>query len=156
MSTINAKREAALNAYKNGNADVKKALEGIFGYALKYDANEDLTKKVKTFEDACALKGVAPGSVTSSNDTKDEAAYKKLKVIAEVLNGGWCPNWQDGSEYKYYPYFNDYKPGSGFSYLDCFYAFAGTDVGSRLCFRTKELAIYAGKQFTDIYNEFLS
>ena len=35
-----------------------------------------------------------------------EIAYKKLEIIAKALNFGWCPNWADFDECKYYPWFD--------------------------------------------------
>jgi hypothetical protein len=46
------------------------------------------------------------------------------------------------------------ESGSGLSYDVYDYWRAVASVGSRLCFKSRELAEYAGKQFIDIYTDF--
>jgi hypothetical protein len=84
--------------------------------------------------------------------------YFKLIKIAEVLNEGWEPNWDNANEPKYYPWFYmDSKAGSGFglSYHGYVDVNSYSTVGSRLCFKTRELAIYAGQQFINEYLEYM-
>ena len=87
--------------------------------AVKQVAPKDITKRVKTYADACAVLGIEPMNedvFTKLGFTKDEIAYRKLKTIAEALNEGWRPNWADSNEYKYFPWFV-YNPSSaGFAY----------------------------------------
>jgi hypothetical protein len=79
------------------------------------------------------------------------------------LNEGWKPNWGDGDEPKYFPYFwhedadDEEGVSSGFVFLrtDYGYSYAGAGDGLRLCFRTRALAEYAGKQFIEIWNKIL-
>lgn len=86
--------------------------------AVKTVSPKDITKRVKTYADACAVLGIEPVNedvLTKLGFTKDEIAYRKLKTIAEALNEGWRPNWADSNEYKYWPWFV-YNPASaGFS-----------------------------------------
>jgi len=120
---------------------------------------------IKTFEDACKAlkldaKKVLPD--VSAMPKKHQAAliaHSKLIIITEALNEGWQPNWNDDNEWKYYPWFvvkaSEKKPaGFGFSVTD--FALWGTDtgVGSRLCFRSSELALYAAKQFEKLYIDY--
>ena len=46
---------------------------------------------------------------------------------------------------------------AGFSYAYASYTASSTNayVGSRLCYKTRELATYAGRQFEGLYNDFL-
>lgn len=114
------------------------------------------------------------------NFEPDEIAYIKLKAIATVLNEGWTPQFTT-DEYRWFPWFylytqdeidkmseekrsrvvlrsnyNAYAHGgvayayahNGSSYADSYY-------GSRLAFKTEELAVYAGKQFTEIWADFV-
>ncbi|MDR3057744.1 MAG: hypothetical protein LBU84_06345, partial [Prevotella sp.] len=79
-----------------------------------------------------------------------------LKVIAKALNEGWEPNWSDDNQYKYYPWLI-YSDSSAAFRFDCTgYARTITDVGSRLCFKARDLAAYAGTQFIDMYNDYLN
>ena len=109
-------------------------------------------------------------------------AYARLVIIAEALNEGWKPKF-DGDECRYYPWFyiytkkeyeeldeddkkecrvvgrshvNAYANG-GVVYADAYYAssISGAYFGSRLAFKTRELAEYCGKQFFDIWEKFL-
>jgi len=121
-----------------------------------------MNNKIKSFEDACKALGISTNlpevSALPVNQQKAIKAHYMLMIIAEALNEGWKPNWNDWNEYKYYPWFkmgNDgASPGVGFSYVGCGDADAVSDVGSRLCFKTSELAKYAGKQFEELYKDY--
>lgn len=112
----------------------------------------------------------------------DEIAYFKLKVITKALNEGWKPKF-DGNEVRYYPWFwiytkKEYEALNAEDKKECrvvgrsgdfAYAFGGVafafayysssfsyaDSGSRLAFKTRELAEYCGKQFLDLWMDFL-
>jgi hypothetical protein len=49
-----------------------------------------------------------------------------------------------------------WRSGFGFAFGDWANSYTYADHGARLCFKTSELAEYAGKQFEGIYREFLS
>lgn len=111
---------------------------------------------------------------------KDLLAYTKLSIICEALNEGWHPQFSL-NERRWYPYYelltNDeieemseeeksrVVGRAGFSAfanggLVCSSAvnvssssYAGS--GSRLAFKSEELAEYAGKTFIDIYKDFV-
>ena len=112
--------------------------------------------------------------------TQDLIAYLKLRIIVAALNEGWEPKFEKG-EYRYYPWFylytkeqydelDDEEKGrcvlrSG-SYTNSFYGFVHCDAnsdasysytsyGSRLAFRTRELALYTGKQFIELWADFM-
>ena len=121
--------------------------------------------KIKTFEAACKALKLNPAKVLPTVTTfpvkhrNALVAHAKLIIIAEALNEGWQPNWNDSSEWKYYPWFEvkaDEKnlSGSGLAYYVFAYWLSLTAVGSRLCFKSRELAEYAGKQFKKLYEEY--
>ena len=110
---------------------------------------------IRTFEDACAKIGVDPSSVIKEDDASDEIAYKKLKVITRAINNGWTPDWNNTNQQKWYPWFK-LSSGFGFRVSCCDYVFADTGSGSRLCFESKEMSTYAGTQFIDIYEQFIT
>ena len=111
---------------------------------------------------------------------KDIIAYMKLRIIVAALNEGWKPQFIPG-EYRWFPYFILYTKDEidkmdeetkarvvfrssfnanacgGVSYASSYYDSASVDanVGSRLAFKTEELAEYAGKQFAEIYADFM-
>lgn len=114
------------------------------------------------------------------NFEPDEIAYIKLKAIAQVLNEGWTPQFTI-NEYRWFPWFVLYTKEEidkmneeqrsrvvlrssdnadaygGVAYANAHYdsSYAYTYYGSRLAFKTKELAAYAGKQFIDIWADFV-
>ncbi len=93
-------------------------------------------------------------STADSPYTKSQNAYLKLMIIAEALNDGWKPDWQDTSQWKYQAFFYT-KDQSGFSYFnyDCWFSL--TSVPSRLCFRDRDTCEYAATTFIDLYNDYL-
>lgn len=120
-------------------------------------------QKIKTFEGACKAlkldaKKVLPNvSKFPKQHQSALVAHAKLVIIAQALNNGWKPNWQDHNQYKYFPWFyHDNKPGSAFSFHVCDCNCAVTYVGSRLCYKNRETAEYAGKQFIKLYKQYFT
>lgn len=149
---------------------VKKLTEdegngSIFDYFYKEEDYEEITDRVKTYEDACKVLGVEPineQNAKAQGFRSDEIARRKLETIAAALNEGWKPDWNNTDQYKYYPYFyiqeNAKGKGSaGLSFAHTSYAATTTAalVGSRLCFYASRLARYASNQFTDLYEQIL-
>lgn len=115
-----------------------------------------------------------------ANDNKDIIAYMKLRIIVAALNEGWEPQFIPG-EYRWSPYFvlytkdeideMDEKTRARVVYRSdnyanavggvlCAYSNGGSadvnaSIGSRLAFKTDDLAEYAGKQFIEIYADFM-
>jgi len=116
----------------------------------------------------------------NKNDA-DILAYLKLRIICAALNEGWELKFTK-DEYRYYPWFYIYTKeeienmdeenrkqlvlwgGAAVVGADCGLACANSNVawstsltyvGSRLAVKTRELAIYFGKQFTDIWADFV-
>lgn len=116
--------------------------------------NVKITDRIKTFEDARQATG-RPDVPDFSNAPEDLRSYfenlYKMMVISEALNEGWSPDWANDDQQKWYPWFYMSPSGFGFdvTFYDC--SGAGADAGSRLCFKTSELAGYAGSQFVDIW-----
>jgi hypothetical protein len=122
-----------------------------------------MNKPIKTFEEACEALGVSTAvpdvSALPQKHQKAVIAHYQLVIIAEALNEGWQPNWNDGDEWKYYPWFEvkadqANTAGSGLSYGGCGYATSSTYFGSRLCFKSRDLAKYAGQAFTELYKDY--
>lgn len=124
-------------------------------------------ENIKTLEDACVALGTTVAEQFPAEAVKhmtdDEVAYRELKIVAKALNQAdgtaWEPDWSDDNQYKYFPWMevdttDGNKAGSGFSDCDYVYDDTFSDVGSRLCFKKRELALYAGKQFSEIYKRF--
>lgn len=110
---------------------------------------------------------------------KDVVAYLQLRIIVAALNEGWEPKFERG-EYRWAPWYRLYTKAEmeneldeeerrscrvvgrshynahaygGLAYADAYVAssYSHTISGSRLAFKSEELAEYAGKQFIDIY-----
>lgn len=112
--------------------------------------------------------------------TEDFIAYLKLRIIVAALNEGWEPKFTE-DEYRYFPWFyfytkeeydklDDEEKGrcvlrsgnytsshNGFVYCNAYNdaSYSSTGNGSRLAFRTRELAAYAGRQFTEEWADFM-
>lgn len=142
---------------------------------------KDVTERIKTFQDALDELGlddelVKEYRVLGDNARPDTACWLRLGIIVKALNEGWTPKF-DKKEYRYAPYFYLYTndeisemtdeeksrvvyrldgsagANGGVADADALsvssYSYAG--IGSRLALRTRELAIYAGKQFAEEY-----
>lgn len=117
---------------------------------------------------------------TASGEEKDIITYLKLRIIVEALNEGWHPTFSE-DEWRYFPWFYAYSKeewnnmsdedkrscvgrsnNKANSYGGLFFAHAGhasshsnAYIGSRLAFKSEELAVYAGKQFIDIWVDYI-
>lgn len=107
----------------------------------------------------------------------DILTYLKLRIICAALNEGWEPKFTE-DEWRYYPWFylytqqeldnmddeekqerhmigtGDYETeycGFGFAYSADAPSGASARIGSRLCLKNSELAMYCGKQFIELW-----
>ena len=176
------RKENILNAYNQATEEQKVLLENIFGKDIFHP--KDIKERVKTFNDAVAILGndnqivIDYYAIANKTCAKDILAFAKLRVITESLNEGWKPKFDD-NEVRYYPWFyvytkneyerldednkksfhehnNSYVIGDVF----CAYAYSVSSHvnsyhSSQLAFRTQELAEYCGKQFIDIWSDYL-
>ena len=182
--TIN--KENILNAYQQASEEQKDLLENMFGYDMFQQ--KDIRDKIKTFDDALHKLGDKHELVKDYKNLivcgcfpKDIIAFAKLRIIAEALNEGWKPTFDDG-ECRYYPFFKiytkrEYDKFNEIRKKECYFAgisgnntnadgviisnmsymssISITNYGSRIALKTRELAEYFGKQFIDIWSDFL-
>ena len=178
-------QEAYKQAMRSNDKNTCKLLDGIFGadtfrpkdvkdrIKTFEDAINELGEGHKFVVDYTALKGS-----TLSNDV---IAYLKLRIISAALNEGWEPQFTE-DEYRYFPWFclytnreieqmpqdrrkgvclwggsayNGTRCGLGGSYSTYDFSVSSTCCGARLTLKTRELAIYSGKQFIDIWKDFV-
>lgn len=123
-------------------------------------------KNLKTFEDACKIENIDPKtaipefSIWSKKDQKAMTAHAKLVIIARaanrLANGGkeWTPDWTNYDQWKYYPWFDMSRGSSGFRFDDYVHWCSLSYVGSRLCFVSREVCEYVGKQFIKLYKDY--
>lgn len=110
----------------------------------------------------------------------DLDAYLKLRIICAALNEGWEPQFTE-DEYRWYTwhwlytqseidYMDDEErkkchlittgdyitefAGFGSANSDDALSNASANFGSRLCLRSRELAVYCGKQFIKLWADF--
>lgn len=148
------------------------------------EPEKDVRKRIKTFEDACHEIGIDAEAWNRDKISlglePDVLAFLKLRIIVKALNEGWEPRFTE-DECRYYPWFILYT-GEEYNKLDeeeksrvvcrssnyanalggvsCAYAnsdssYASASVGVRLAFKTSELAAYCGRQFLDIWADFV-
>lgn len=113
---------------------------------------------------------------------EDLTSYFKLRIITAALNEGWEPQFTK-DEYRWYPWYNLYtqeeidrmdedekkevglllwggyanygsRCGLASAYSHNAWSVSLSYFGSRLAFKSEELATYAGKQFIKIYANF--
>lgn len=178
---IQIQQENVLNAYKNASDEQKELLEHLFGREVFKPV--DVKERIKTFADAAKAVGIEDPEEWESgySDVEpDILAYFKLRIITKALNEGWEPKFIPG-EYRWAPYFLLYTKeeiekmnaetrarvvyrsnssanahgGVSSASANSDSAHVSASIGSRLAFKSEELAEYAGKQFTEIYADFI-
>lgn len=150
MKTLQLEESKARSLYQTAAPEFKSMLEDTFG---KLFFSQKITDRVKTFDDVLKIAGMTMTDILKHGGTEDEIAYRQLKLIVEVLNEGWTPDWNNSNEYKYYPW---WRMEGQFSLSFVCYGCASSDVGSRLCFKTEALAQHAVKYFQPIYKKYFT
>lgn len=150
-TTLQVERKNAHSAYNKADAAGKKLLSDLFPNQFG-----KITDRVQTFEDILAISGKTMADLQQPGDTDDEVAYKQIKLIRDVYNEGDNPDPFNPKQGKYYPWHEVVKDstrpsGFGLSYYRYDYWTTHSYVGVRLCFKSAELAIDAGKKFIEIY-----
>lgn len=86
-------------------------------------------------------------------------SLNELFTIAEAWNkkDGFVPDYSNGNQYKYFPWFVYDKDAAGFvyAYTANTLSNAYANIGSQLCFKTANRARQFGKQFIDLWNDVL-
>lgn len=159
MKTLQLDEKKARKLFKTAPTEFKETLIDTFG---KDFFSEKVTDRIKTFEDAleeCPASENSKSLLQYNGHDKDmigAQALLKLTIISRALNEGWVPDWTNSNQYKYYPWFEWKKNSLGLSFHVYDFSYPNTYVGSRLCYKTSELAEYAARQFEDIYRDFLT
>jgi hypothetical protein len=154
MTELKLDKKTAKELYPESPEWFRKVLTATFGSDYFKKKNFD---EIKTLEDAAEATNhtVAYLKIRESSETQDEWAYRMLKMVVKAINGDWTPDWSNSDQYKYWPYFI-LSSGFGFSYSDFVCDLTNANVGSRLCFETREKSNYAAQQFIDIYEQFMT
>lgn len=126
--------------------------------------DDQIIEKIKTFKNAC-LELRIPVKKIALNDTVSDIAssvdaFYQLCIITRALNQNWIPDLKDWRQDKWVNWFYvDFSAaeygGLAASATDYSPAFTYADIGGRLCFKSKALAIYARTQFLPLYEQYL-
>lgn len=180
MEELKVNKTDIVKAYNTGSKETKETLVKLFGEEIfKFDYHN-----IKTFADACEKLGMKEHLLTGSKGGDIEAqrqaqALYKLLIIQKAMNNGV---WHDEDGWSYYPYWVFYtkeemkcmskeeKQRKGIRQLTpCAYVEnfgircanvnghgmeTSTHYGFPLCFNSKEAALYAAKQFEDIFFDY--
>lgn len=118
----------------------------------------DVKSRIKSYVDACNDQGITPLNISAfsalpSIDQVHAFASHRVTTVIRSLNEGWVPDWNNSSERKYYVWYQ-FGSGVGFSYGVYGYDRSYSAVGSRLHFKSEELAKYFASQFINEINEY--
>ena len=148
------------------------------------EPEKEVRERIKTFEDACREIGIDAEAWNRDKISlglePDVLAFLKLRIIVKALNEGWEPRFTE-DECRYYPWFilytgeeynkldeeeksrvvsrSNYSAyalgGVSFAYAVSGSSYTYASIGVRLAFKTSELAAYCGRQFLDIWADFV-
>ena len=175
------KKENILNTYKHASEEQKTLLKNIFGKDIF--KHKDIRDRIKTFNDAyCELGNEHPFVKSyekyvdiASGEEAEVIAYLKLRIISTALNEGWEPQFTK-DEHHWYPWFilwdkegikdkcevekklwpfgrNLNKTSNcGLLYMN---SVVHSNLPVSLATQSEELASYFGKQFIEIWSDYL-
>ncbi|WP_419033056.1 hypothetical protein [Dysgonomonas gadei] len=120
----------------------------------------NITDQIKSYQDACKYNGKQPLSeskLLEAGVTPKQIAGIKLEEITLALNEGKPTDIYSG-KLRYYPVFWSYAGPSGFAFglSSCGRTNAIASSGSRHSYHDKAVSDYSGKQFTELWKEYLS
>lgn len=151
MKTLQLSDQKARSLHKTDSKEMRELLEENFG---KDFFSQSVIDQIKTFQDAMEETG-RPDVPDFSDVPEDMRAYfvaqYKMSVIAEALNEGWTPDWDNDNELKWRVWFRMSPSDFAFDTSSYDYSYARAGSGSRLYFKSEELVIYCAKQFIDIW-----
>lgn len=152
-----------------------------FDFTLEEIESKEINEVVTTYEEAREYLGGKPNAdftvakkILSGNHVKlDDVAnlvsevnpkhikaliaYNRLCTIAQAWNKAddFTPDFSNRNQTKWFPWFVYSDDAAGFvaATTNDTAACASADVGSRLCFKTRERAMQFGKQFIDLWND---
>ena len=116
-------------------------------------------KQFKTFEQCCQALGLDADtclpivSVFPAQHQKAITALAKLMIIAEAVNEGWKPNWDDYEQRKWIPWWDLDAPGFRFLGSGYGYTASYSAGGSRLCFKTSDICKFVAENYIDLWKD---
>ena len=132
----------------------------VFDFDCKEVEEQEPSELCPDFAASCKYLGINDEFAFDCADEHVKAMQSlyMLVIIAQAWNkiDGFVPDWSNGDQWKYYPWFV-YKGHAGFVSAHPNYAasYANARIGSRLCFKSSNRARQFGEMFTDLFNDFL-
>lgn len=149
---IEASKVTVLEAYAKADRDGKDLLEVVFGKD-KFKSSSDWMNVWNKFCKDNKLKVVLPHANPKDSDEEWDNSCVMLRNIFKIKRGKWKPDWNDSSQYKWFPYFSC-SSGFGFEYSYSIFEYSTSYVGSRLCLPTEKLSNSVAKEFLPIFEKF--
>lgn len=121
--------------------------------------NNDYTVSKKVLSGNCVQLADVTHLVQDVNPKHIKAliALNELFTIAQAWNKAddFVPDFSNSMQDKWFPWFVYDKGAAGFVCANANHtpSNAGANIGSRLCFKTRNRAIQFGKQFVGLYNQ---
>lgn len=121
--------------------------------------NNDYTVSKKVLSGNCVQLADVTHLVQDVNPKHIKAliALNELFTIAQAWNKAddFVPDFSNSMQDKWFPWFVYDKGAAGFVYASTNDApsYTSANIGSRLCFKTRNRAIQFGKQFVGLYNQ---
>lgn len=139
----------AKRLYEQSNEAGKKILIEKFGepfFSIKWPSTiEEIIELANPGENERNLlsyDGIKPRMIGAKN-------HLLAEMICDVLNGDWKQDLSDKNQRRWFPLFDPQGVGFSDSVYDNWFAY--TTAGSRLCFKDKATADYAGQTFPEIF-----
>lgn len=152
MKTVEILQENADAAYRIAEGNTRDVLDVLFG--------RNITGIIDSYEAACRHNGKNPideSLLIALGFTPKQIAGIKLEEITLAINKGKSTDIYNGKD-RWYPVFYSVEGPSAFAF-DCSsyaYSAASAGSGSRLSYHEKSDSDYSGKQFIDLWKEYLS
>lgn len=184
-NNIEIKKDIVLNAYNQASREQKTLLENMFGKEMFHPKDiKERVKTFEDAIAVLGNDNRAVIDYYAIADNKtcavDILAFAKLRVITEALNEGWNPTF-NGKEARFHVYFNifddseyekfdneekryyidivskssDGTPDLCHAKPDNLLSYQLVPSSPRLALKTRELAEYCGRQFMNIWADFL-
>lgn len=146
-------KEEALKLYPEASEAIKSIFEASFGVDVFKPTK--IIDRIQSFQDVLKILDIYdlihPFPSSTSKEGKSINALMRLFKVVEAYNEGWVPDWNNSSQYKYYPYF--YKGSAGGLVSGCHY-WRSRHFPSGLAFKSSELALDAIEKFKDLYKDY--
>lgn len=179
---ITIDRQSVLDAYRVSDQQGQELLKHLFGSSIELDIRDrvktfdDALLALGVTHPLVKQWNLVNVVLDDEEDTIDCTSYMQLRIITAALNEGWKPTFEEEEEIwcpEFYMYTKEelHEPQFCPTHDQKIHATANGGIscaganfdsaviygycGSRLVFKSEELAEYAGTQFIDIYAKYI-